>query len=964
MSPGDRCLSNYPYERNVRENGGTAGDAAASLPDIVLTGVGTHNLKNISVRIPRNRFVVITGVSGSGKSSLAFDTLYAEGHRRYVESLSAYIRQFLERMPRPEIASIEGIAPAIAIEQKAIPKNPRSTVGTVSEIYDYLRLLFARIGKIYSADTDELVLKHTPEDVSLQADFLDEGTRFHVGFPFPCHASGGHACPVNEELKNLLQKGFFRLVHNDVILDINDAKTREGIAAMRPEELAELMVLVDRFRAAHDEKNRSRIVQAAETCFSESGGYALLQVTGGKTYAFSDRLELNGVEYQEPTPQLFAFNSPLGACPDCQGFGRIAGIDEDAVVPNKSLTLEEGAIACWTSEKYSRHWKRLLETAVASGIPVDCPYEKLSRTHKDLIWKGMPQKGFKGIGPFFSEIEKDAGYKVHLRVFLSRYRGYAVCPSCEGSRLKAEARSVRVSGKNIGEICRMNIAEADDFFNTLDISPFDRKVAGAVLDEIRKRLRYLLDVGLDYLTLDRLTHTLSGGEFQRINLSTSLGSPLVGAIYILDEPSIGLHQSDSARLIGLLRRLRDLGNTVVVVEHDREIIEAADEILDLGPKAGSMGGELVFHGSPDRMRREGRSLTADYLASRRSIAVPAERRRVDASNSIEVRGAMQNNLRNIDVRFPLGVMTCVTGVSGSGKSTLVNDILKRGVLKAKGKPTDKEGTHRSITGVERIEGIEHVDQSPIGKSSRSNPVTYLKIFDDIRQLFARTKEAKIRGWKPGYFSFNIPGGRCETCAGEGTVKIEMQFLADIEAVCEDCGGRRYRSDTLEVRYRGLSIADVLDLTVQEAIEFFEPGHAVSRKLQVLDDVGLGYIRLGQSSNSLSGGEAQRLKLAHFIARADAEHTLFLFDEPTTGLHFEDIRKLIGCFERLLDQDNSLVVIEHNPDIIKQADWVIDLGPGAGDKGGEIVAEGTPEEICRHPRSLTGRHLLPWLEEKK
>ena len=933
-----------------------------TLPDIVMQGVGTHNLKNISVRIPRNKFVVITGVSGSGKSSLAFDTLYAEGHRRYVESMSAYIRQFLERMPRPEIESIEGIAPAIAIEQKAIPKNPRSTVGTVSEIYDYLRLLYARIGKIYSADTDELVLKHTPEDVSMQVSFLEEGSRFFVGFPFPCHTDAAlHRCPVHEELQNLLQKGFFRLVYRDEILDINDENTRKSIAGMNAEQIMQVMVLVDRFKTAHDEKTGSRVVQAAETSFNESSGYALLKVVGGKMFRFSDRLELNGVEYQEPSPQLFAFNSPLGACPECQGFGRVAGIDEDAVIPNKSLSLAEGAIVCWNSEKYGRYRRKLLGIAHEVGIPVDRPYEKLSLVHKELVWKGMKQKGYKGIRPFFAEIEKDAGYKMHLRVFLSRYRGYAACTACEGSRLKPEARCVRVSGKNIGEVSRMNTAEAFTFFSDLDISPFDRKVAGAVLEEIQKRLKYMLDVGLDYLTLDRLTHTLSGGEFQRINLSTSLGSPLVGAMYILDEPSIGLHQSDSARLIRLLKRLRDLGNTVVVVEHDREIIEKADEIVDLGPRAGKMGGEVMFHGTPLNIIENRGSLTADYLAGRKAIPVPSHRRQPDFSRCIEVKGAMQNNLKNIDVRFPLGVMTCVTGVSGSGKSTLVNDILRNGVIRAKENSGEKVGTHRSISGSELVHNIEHVDQSPIGKSSRSNPVTYLKIFDDIRQLFAQTREARSRGWKPGYFSFNIPGGRCETCAGEGTVKIEMQFLADIEAVCEECGGRRYKSDTLEIRYKGLSIAEVLDLTVQEALEFFSPQKSIQRKLSVLDDVGLGYIRLGQPSSTLSGGEAQRLKLSHFIAKADVEHTLFIFDEPTTGLHFDDILKLINCFERLLAQDNSVLIIEHNPDVIKQADWVIDLGPGAGDKGGEIVAEGTPESICEYSGSLTGKHLKPWLD---
>jgi excinuclease ABC subunit A len=949
-----------PLEPNPSHDASTG--TGNTLPDIVLGGVTTHNLKHITVRIPRNRFVVLTGLSGSGKSSLAFDTLYAEGHRRYVESLSAYVRQFLERMPKPEIETVEGIAPAIAIEQKAIPKNPRSTVGTVSEIYDYLRLLYARIGKIYSRDTNELVLKHTPEDVSLQARFFDNGTRFYVGYPFPCHHDvQHHDCSVSEEMKNLLQKGFFRLLRDEVVLDISDADVRAEVEAMDRKELMGLLVLVDRFVAKQDEKVYGRVAQAAESCFIESGGNAVIRVAGGKEYRFSDRLEMNGVVYQDPSPQLFAFNSPIGACSACQGFGRIAGIDEDAVVPDKSLSLAEGAITCWNSEKYSWYIKQLLRIAPQVGIPVDVPYEKLGHVHREMIWKGIPDRDFKGLWPFFEDIEKDAGYKVHYRVFLSRYRGYATCSECEGSRLNSDARMVRVSGKNIGEVTRMNIGDAQDFFASLDISPFDRTVADAILKEITKRLGYMLDVGLDYLTLDRLTHTLSGGEFQRINLSTSLGSPLVGAVYILDEPSIGLHQSDSARLIALLRRLRDLGNTVVVVEHDREIIEAADEVIDLGPRAGRLGGEIVFHGPPAAMATAERSLTADYIYGRRHIEVPATRRKPDFSSCIEITGAMQNNLRNIDVKFPLGVMTCITGVSGSGKSTLVNDILKLGIVREKEGSREKVGTHRAISGTELIDAVEHVDQSPIGKSSRSNPATYLKLFDDIRQLFASTRDARDRGWKPGYFSFNIPGGRCEACAGEGSVKIEMQFLADIEAVCEECGGKRYKQSTLEVKYRGLSIDEVLDLTVQEALDFFKSEKAIQRKLQVLQEVGLEYIRLGQSSSTLSGGEAQRLKLAHFISRADVCNTLFIFDEPTTGLHFDDIAKLVQCFEKLMAQNNSLVIIEHNPDIIKQADWVIDLGPGAGIRGGDVVAVGTPEEICQCEASITGRHLKPYLE---
>jgi excinuclease ABC subunit A len=961
--PNIQNSSEQPLEPNPSHDANTG--TGNTLPDIVLGGVTTHNLKHITVRIPRNRFVVLTGLSGSGKSSLAFDTLYAEGHRRYVESLSAYVRQFLERMPKPEIETVEGIAPAIAIEQKAIPKNPRSTVGTVSEIYDYLRLLYARIGKIYSRDTNELVLKHTPEDVSLQARFFDNGTRFYVGYPFPCHHDvQHHDCSVAEEMKNLLQKGFFRLLRDEVVLDISDAAVRAEVEAMDRKELMELLVLVDRFVAKHDEKVYGRVAQAAESCFIESGGNAVIRVAGGKEYRFSDRLEMNGVVYQDPSPQLFAFNSPIGACSVCQGFGRIAGIDEDAVVPDKSLSLAEGAITCWNSEKYSWYLKQLLRIASQVGIPIDVPYEKLGHVHREMIWKGIPERDFKGLWPFFEDIEKDAGYKVHYRVFLSRYRGYATCSECEGSRLNADARMVRVSGKNIGEVTRMNIADAQAFFASLDISPFDRTVADAILKEIMKRLGYMLDVGLDYLTLDRLTHTLSGGEFQRINLSTSLGSPLVGAVYILDEPSIGLHQSDSARLVALLRRLRDLGNTVVVVEHDREIIEAADEVIDLGPRAGRLGGEIVFHGPPAAMATAEGSLTADYMYGRRHIEVPATRRKPDFSSCIEITGAMQNNLRNIDVKFPLGVMTCVTGVSGSGKSTLVNDILKLGIVREKEGSREKVGTHRAISGTELIDAVEHVDQSPIGKSSRSNPATYLKLFDDIRQLFASTRDARDRGWKPGYFSFNIPGGRCEACAGEGSVKIEMQFLADIEAVCEECGGKRYKQSTLEVKYRGLSIDEVLDLTVQEALDFFKSEKSIQRKLQVLQEVGLDYIRLGQSSSTLSGGEAQRLKLAHFISRADVVNTLFIFDEPTTGLHFDDIAKLVQCFEKLMAQHNSLVIIEHNPDIIKQADWIIDLGPGAGIRGGDVVAVGTPEEICQCEASITGQHLKPYLEERK
>lgn len=941
----------------------SASQTSRAVNGIFIKGARTHNLKNLDVVIPRNKLVVITGVSGSGKSSLAFDTLYAEGHRRYVESLSAYIRQFLERMQKPDVDFISGIAPAIAIEQKTISKNPRSTVGTVTEIYDYLRLLFARIGKTYSPDTHEMVLKHSPEDVLIQMRLLEEGIKFYICFPFPHHKDEKKKDrTLTEELQTLKQKGFYRIVHGKTLLDVSRPDDEKKLLALPKKEQEKLLVLVDRLVLKHNDETFSRITEAVETAFAESSGYCTVRVLEGRDYVFSDKFELNGVEYEEPTPQLFAFNSPFGACPTCQGFGRVAGIDEDAVVPNKALSLRDGAIVCWNSDKHSQHLRALIRIAPKYDIPLDVPYSKLPASAKTLIWKGAPKDGFLGINGFFEEVEKEAQYKMHYRVLLNRYRGYSTCPDCGGSRLRKEALYVKVAGKTIFDIVQMSIAEAYEFIKHLEISRFDREIAQTILNELEKRLGYLVEVGLGYLTLNRPSNTLSGGESQRINLATSLGSSLMGSIYILDEPSIGLHQHDSARLIQILKRLRDIGNTVVVVEHDREIIEAADELIDLGVGAGRHGGSLVFQGPPADVVQSPHSLTGKYLYNKHAIAVPQQRRTVDFSRAIEIEGALENNLKNLTVKFPLGVMTCVTGVSGSGKSTLVHDILYLGLLKQKVGTSEKVGTHKALRGAHLVEKVEIVDQSPIGRSSRSNPATYMKVFDDIRLLFAQTPYAKMKGWDAGYFSFNIPGGRCEACAGEGIVHVEMQFLADVETICEACNGKRYKSDTLNARYKDKSIADVLEMTVAEATEFFSDQKSIVKKLKILQEVGLDYLQLGQSGSTLSGGEAQRLKLAYHIASSESQNSLFIFDEPTTGLHFDDIRKLIACFNRLLEQNNTLVVIEHNLDLIKQADWIIDLGPEAGERGGEIIAQGTPEEVAMSERSYTAKYLREYLKK--
>jgi len=946
-----------PPEKNKKENT----QPASTRPGVFIKGARTHNLKNIDVTIPRNKLVVVTGVSGSGKSSLAFDTLYAEGHRRYVESMSSYIRQFLERIPKPDVDFIQGIAPAIAIEQKTTSKNPRSTVGTVTEIYDYLRLLYARIGKTYSKDTNELVLKHTPEDVLFQVKLFDARTKFYICFPFPHHKiTKKKERTFKEELQNLKQKGFTRLVKGEALFDLSAEADEKKLNKLSKAEQGELLVLADRLAYRENEEVFQRVTEAVETCFRESGGYAILRVLGGRDYQFSDKLELNGIEYAEPTPQLFAFNSPVGACPTCQGFGRIQGIDEDAVIPNKALSIRDGAIVCWNSDKHSRHLRDLIRVAGELKISIDEPYRALTAKAKKVIWQGSKKSNFLGIKGFFKEIEREAQYKMHYRVLISRYRGYTVCTDCHGARLRKDALQVCVAKKTLADIVEMTIGEAYEFFKDIEISRFDKAVASTILEEIERRLSYLVEVGLDYLTLSRPSQTLSGGESQRINLATSLGSSLVGSLYILDEPSIGLHQRDSARLIRILRKLRDIGNTVIVVEHDREIIEAADIILDLGPKAGRHGGQLIFNGTYAEILKSESSVTGKYLTGKNIIPLPESRRKPDFSHAIEVRGAMENNLKNLDVKFPLGVMTCLTGVSGSGKSTLVTDILHHGLLKQKVGTAEKVGTHKEILGGELISKIEMVDQSPIGRSSRSNPATYLKVFDEIRSIFAHTTYAKAKGWEPGYFSFNVPGGRCESCTGEGVIRIEMQFLADIETVCEHCKGRRYKEETLSALYNGKSIADVLDMTVSEAIDFFQDSRTLSRKLNILEDVGLGYLQLGQSASTLSGGEAQRLKLALHISSIESRNALFIFDEPTTGLHFDDIQKLILCFKRLLEQGNTLIIIEHNLDVIKQADWIIDLGPEAGNGGGKIIVEGTPEDVAATEASYTGKYLKEYM----
>jgi excinuclease ABC subunit A len=930
--------------------------------NIVIRGARVHNLKNISLEIPRNRLVVITGVSGSGKSSLAFDTIYAEGQRRYVESLSSYARQFLERMDKPDVDLIQGISPAMAIEQKTNTRNPRSTVGTTTEVYDYLRLFFARIGKTYCRQCGTLVTRDSVRTVrDALARELSAGTasndgrrtlRLHVAFPLPMHAKDTLA----QALQNMQKQGFFRILLNDSVVDLNADKVPQKI---RPEDL---LVLVDRL-VVRDGEDDSRIADSVETAFAAGGGRAdIVLLDQMKHLSFSQNFACRNchITYEEPDARLFSFNNPYGACPECQGFGRAVGIDMNLVVPNDGKTIREGAIQPWTTPKFKEHLRALVRVAPSAGVRLDVPYRDLSVDEVRVIQDGYGD--FDGLTDFFRMVEKKT-YKIYYRVLLSRYRGYTVCPSCKGGRLRSEALQVKVAEKNIAEIVALTISEARAFFASLSLTPYELSVAKRILGELRKRLAYLDDVGIGYLTLDRLSSSLSGGESQRINLATSLGSSLVGAVYVLDEPSIGLHPRDNGRLIRILAALRDAGNSVLVVEHDSEMMRASDFIVDLGPGAGEQGGEVVYCGLSGGITQERRSLTGDYLGGRKSIPVPRHRRE-GGGYAITIHNAQEHNLKGINVAIPLNSFVCITGVSGSGKSTLVHDVLYRGIKHALGEGSVPAGKFGSIDGIQHISTVELVDQSPIGRTPRSNPVTYIGVFDHIRNLFASTPAAKVHGMKPGQFSFNVPGGRCDACEGDGVVRVEMQFLADLFLPCDVCKGKRYKSEILDIRYRGKNIDDVLKMTISEAIRFFgqDPmGRKAAEKLKVLDQVGLGYVRVGQPATSLSGGEAQRVKLAAHLGLPQGERsTLFIFDEPTTGLHFDDIAKLVSCFDTLIEAGNSLVVIEHNLDVIKCADHIIDLGPEAGNDGGEVVATGTPEELILNPLSHTGRYLRPLL----
>ena len=917
----------------------------SSSDSILIKGARVNNLKNIDVEIPRNKLVVITGLSGSGKSSLAFDTLYAEGQRRYVESLSSYARQFLGRMSKPECDYIKGIPPAIAIEQKVNSRNPRSTVGTSTEIYEYLRLLYARVGHTFSPVSGREVKKHTPEDIVNCMLEHPDGTRYTVLAPIILREGRTLA----QQLDTYQKEGFTRL-------EVNGTMTR--IDEYAPQNGDTVFLLIDRMTASHEKDAMSRLTDSAETAMYEGDGACLLRFyqTDGSTslYRFSTKFEADGITFEEPTDQMFSFNSPIGACPVCEGFGRVIGIDEHLVVPNRSLSVYDGAVVCWRGEKMGEWRDMVIRGAEKAGFPIFTPYYELTDEQRRMLWEGT--RYFEGINAFFKMLQENQ-YKIQYRVMLARYRGKTICPACHGTRLKPEANYVRVGGKSISELVDLPITELKQFFDHLKLNAHDAQVAARILAEINSRIRFLLDVGLGYLTLNRLSNSLSGGESQRINLATSLGSSLVGSLYILDEPSIGLHSRDTDKLIRVLRQLQQLGNTVVVVEHDEEIIRAADYIIDIGPKAGRLGGEVVYQGDMKDLKAHTNSYTVRYLLGEETIPVPAQRR--PWNNYIEIKGARENNLKGVDVRFPLNVMTVVTGVSGSGKSTLVRDIFYRALKRELDECTERPGEFVSIGGDLRdLRNVEFIDQNPIGKSSRSNPVTYLKAYDDIRKLFADQPLSKQMGYTPGTFSFNSEGGRCEECKGEGTITVEMQFMADLVLECESCHGKRFKPDVLEVRFHDANIYDVLEMTVDQAIDFFNTHKQkkIARKLQPLQDVGLGYIKLGQSSSTLSGGENQRVKLAFYLSQEKADPTMFIFDEPTTGLHFHDIRKLLEAFDALLRRGHSITIIEHNMDVIKCADHVIDLGPEGGDQGGRIVAVGTPEEVARCGASYTGQFL--------
>ncbi len=967
----------------------TPGTGTGEPAAIVVRGARTHNLKNIDVSIPVGKLVIVTGVSGSGKSSLAFDTVYAEGQRRYVESLSAYARQFLERMEKPDVDRIDGIAPAIAIRQKNSIRNPRSTVGTVTEVHDYMRLLFARVGRTYCRNCGREVVRETAEVVSAQLSELGAGARLIVGFDLPVLESAPLAAGAAEEvdelreggdghesddaalvskktggsavastIESLRRKGFGRLLIDGRAVSFDDIELK-SIA-----KKTVLQVVVDRVVLGGDDE-RQRVTDSIETAYREGGGSAWVLQLGrdgeaDRTHLFSERFECRicGLTYEDPQPRLFSFNNPFGACPTCHGFGNIVELDMSLVVPDESKSITQGAIDPWTKPHYRMQLAELKRAAKKVKLRLDVPWLELTADEKRFVIEGNDD--FDGVRGFFAWLDKKK-YKVHVRVFLSRYRGYQTCPECHGSRLRKEARDVKVSGRTIDQVSALTVRDAQLFFASLSLTPKEEAIADKILKEIRRRLSFLADVGLDYLSLDRLSSTLSGGEAQRINLATSLGSALVGTLYVLDEPSIGLHSRDNLRLINILRQLRDQGNTVLVVEHDADMIKVADHIIDMGVGAGEQGGRVVFSGTLDALMHEPRSLTAKYLRGELAIPIPTTRRRGN-SQWIKLTGASEHNLKNVDIAIPLNTLTCVTGVSGSGKSTLVHDVLYAAIKRQKGDWDKKVGAYRTLEGTEIITDVVLVDQQPIGRTPRSNPVTYLKAFDPIRELFAATKDARSRGLSASHFSFNVPGGRCEACQGEGEVRVEMQFLADVFVPCDQCDGKRFKPQVLEVHYRGRNINQVLDLTVREALTFFSSSPKVLRRLQVLDEIGLGYLRLGQPATTLSGGEAQRIKIAAHLTSQGGERLLYILDEPTTGLHFDDIAKLLAAFRKLLEAGSTLIVIEHNLDVIKTADYIIDLGPDGGEEGGHVVATGTPEQLAQNEASFTGRYVKVALAE--
>lgn len=924
----------------------------ASIKQIEVKGAKVHNLKNIDVCIDRNKLIVITGLSGSGKSSFAFDTLYAEGQRRYVESLSSYARQFLGKIHKPEVEYIKGIPPAIAIEQKVNTRNPRSTVGTSTEIYDYIKLLYARIGKTFSPISGKEVKQHSVTDVVDFVMSLPEGERILILSPLK-----NSDRDVATDLDIYIKQGFSRVYVDEALQNIDEILGQKKLPKRE-----HIKLLIDRLKITKDKDTENQIADSVQTAFFEGDGFCsiLMMPENGKHHEhhFSNRFEADGIKFEEPTVHMFSFNNPLGACPSCEGFGKVMGIDPDLVIPNKNLSIFQEAVACWKGEKLSEWKDQLIYTADKFSFPIHRPYHQLTEEQKKTLWNG--NEHFHGINQFFKMVEENL-YKVQYRVLLSRFRGKTTCPLCEGKRLKPQAGYVKIGGKAIAELVDLPINELKIFFDNLQLNEHERTISKRLLIEIKSRIDFLLNVGLHYLTLNRLSSTLSGGESQRINLATSLGSSLVGSLYILDEPSIGLHSRDTQLLIGVLKSLKALGNTVVVVEHDEDIMRAADQIIDFGPNAGIWGGEIVFHGTHDQLVKQDVSWTAKYLTGKETIEVPLNRRKWN--NAITVCGARENNLKNIDVTFPLNVFTVVTGVSGSGKSSLIRKILYPSVVKQLGGYGDKTGEFDSLTGdYNQLQQVEFVDQNPIGKSSRSNPVTYSKAYDEIRKLYSEQQAAKINGFSPSHFSFNIEGGRCEECEGEGIIKVEMQFMADIELVCEACNGKRFKEDILEVMYQGKNIFDILELSIDEAIEFFGKSNnslekKIIEKLKPLQNVGLGYVKLGQPSSTLSGGESQRIKLASFLSGENSNKpTLFIFDEPTTGLHFHDIKKLLIAFNELISKGHSVIVIEHNLDVIKTADWIIDLGPGGGNQGGELVFSGTPEDIVKCKNSVTGKYV--------